>query len=116
MFGSLRYFEPISAILGQLLVKPLKQKDKDIECLLRVGLYQLIYQRVPDHAAVNETVAVTKKIKKKWSRGLVNGVLRSFLRDKDNILAKTAYVAQQALPSWLLKRLKVHGQPIGKTW
>ena len=106
-FGSLRYFEPISAILGQLLVKPLKQKDKDIECLLRVGLYQLIYQRVPDHAAVNETVAVTKKIKKKWSRGLVNGVLRSFLRDKDNILAKTAYVAQQALPSWLLKRLKV---------
>jgi 16S rRNA (cytosine967-C5)-methyltransferase len=106
-FGSLRHFEHISAILTQLLVKPLKKKDKDIECLLRVGLYQLIYQRIPDHAAVNETVVVTKKLKKKWSRGLVNGVLRSFLRDKDNILHKTAYIAQRALPVWLLKRLKV---------
>jgi len=106
-FGSLRHFETINAILAQLLVKPLKKKDKDIECLLRVGLYQLIYQRTPDHAAVNETVAVTKKIKKKWSRGLVNGVLRSFLRDKDKILASTEYIAKQALPTWLLKRIKV---------
>lgn len=106
-FGCLRYIETIDAILAHLLIKPLKKKDKDIECLLRVGLYQLIYQRTPDHAAVNETVAVTKKLKKKWSRGLVNGVLRSFLRDKDNILAKTAYITQQALPTWLLKRLKV---------
>jgi len=105
-FGSLRHFERINAILTQLLVKPLKAKDKDIECLLRVGLYQLIYQRIPDHAAVNETVVVTKKLKKKWSRGLVNGVLRSFLRDKDNILNKTAPIAQRALPVWLLKRLK----------
>jgi len=105
-FGSLRHFETINAILEQLLVKPLKKKDKDIECLLRIGLYQLIYQRMPDHAAVNETVAVTKKHKKKWSRGLVNGVLRSFLRDKKTILSKTEHIAKRALPIWLLKRLK----------
>jgi 16S rRNA (cytosine967-C5)-methyltransferase len=105
-FGSLRYFEMINAVLTQLLVKPLKQKDKDIECLLRIGLYQLIYQRMPDHAAVNETVAVTKKLKKKWSRGLVNGVLRSFLRDKDNIIKKANKTAKVALPKWLVKRIK----------
>lgn len=105
-FGSLRYFETINAVLDQLLVKPLKQKDKDIECLIRIGLYQLIYQRTPDHAAVNETVAVTKHLKKKWSRGLVNGVLRSFLRDKDLVLNKAEKVSVHALPIWLLKRIK----------
>ena len=105
-FGSLRYFEMINAVLDQLLVKPLKNKDKDVECLIRIGLYQLIYQRTPDHAAVNETVAVTKKLNKKWSRGLVNGVLRSFLRDRDAITNKAQKVSVHALPIWLIRRLK----------
>lgn len=105
-FGNLRYFEIINVILKELLTKPLKNKDKDIECLLRVGLYQLIYQRIPNHAAVNETVSVTKNLKKKWSRGLVNGVLRSFLRDQDKLLAQANQQTKRALPPWLLQRIK----------
>ena len=105
-FGSLRHFELINALLDQLLVKPLKHKDKDIECLLRIGLYQLIFQRTPDHAAVNETVAVTKKLKKKWSRALINGILRHFLRDKDKLLNHAKKVSVHALPIWLIRRIK----------
>ena len=105
-FGSLRYFETINAVLEQLLSKPLKSKDKDVECLIRTGLYQLIYQRTPDHAAVNETVSATKELNKKWSKSLVNGVLRNFLREKDSIVDKARKISIHSLPIWLIKRLK----------
>ena len=114
-FGSLRHFETVTAVLDQLLNKALKGKDKDVECLIRIGLYQLIYQRTPDHAAVNETVSITKSLNKQWSRNLVNGVLRNFLRDKDTILSKAEKMSVHALPIWLIKRVKKAWQEDWKT-
>ena len=52
-----------------------------------VGLYQLLYMRVPAHAAVDEVVNATKSLKSDSFRGLVNGVLRRFLREQEDILA-----------------------------
>lgn len=105
-FGSLRWHYPLNTLLEQLLVKPLKQKDRDIECLLRVGLYQLVYQDTPDHAAVNETVKASKKLKKPWARALVNGVMRSFLREKQALLDTITEDMAYSFPSWLKKRLR----------
>ena len=107
-FGSLRWHERISAILIELLAKPLKNKDKDIECLLRVGLYQIIYQQTPDHAAVNETVSAVKGLKKPWAKKFLNGVLRSFLRQKESLLATVDKndQARYAFPAWLLGKIK----------
>ena len=107
-FGALRWHERLSAILAQLVSKPLKAADKDVECLLRVGLYQLIYQRTPDHAAVNETVKAVKKLRKQWAEKLVNGVLRRFLRERDSLLAQADQqaTARYAFPAWLLQRLQ----------
>lgn len=107
-FGTLRWYERLNTILGQLLSKPLKQVDKDVECLLLTGLYQLLYQRTPDHAAVNETVKACKKLKKDWAGSLVNGVLRNFLRRRDEILAKadSRDAARYAFPDWLLAKLR----------
>lgn len=107
-FGSLRWHERISAILAQLLSKPMKAADKDVECLLRIGLYQLIYQRTPDHAAVNETVKAVKKLRKQWAEKLVNGVLRSFLREQESVLARIDQqdTARYAVPAWLLARIR----------
>lgn len=107
-FGSLRWHERLSAILDVLLTKPLKKADKDVECLLRIGLYQLIYQRTPDHAAVNETVKATKKLKKAWAGSLINGVLRGFLRRQEEILAEADRLpaARHAYPKWLLRHLQ----------
>ena len=87
-FGTLRWHERLSAILKKLVKKALKAADKDVECLLRIGLYQLIYQRKPDHAAVNETVKATKKLKKDWAGKLVNGVLRTFIRQQAELLVQ----------------------------
>ena len=107
-FGSLRWHGRLGAILREMLTKPLKKSDKDIECLLRLGLYQLLYQRTPDHAAVNETVAVTRKIKKAWAGALINGVLRRFLREQEAVLDRIDKVetAQYSFPPWLTQRLK----------
>lgn len=107
-FGSLRWHERLSAILTVLVSKPLKAADKDVECLLRAGLYQLVYQRTPEHAAVNETVKAVKKLRKQWAEKLVNGVLRTFLREREAVLAKADQqdTAQWCLPAWLLKQVR----------
>ena len=107
-FGSLRWHERLSAVLKQLVTKPLKPADKDVECLLRVGLYQLIYQRTPDHAAVNETVKAVKKLGKGWAEKLVNGVLRRFLREREALLsaADQQETALYTFPAWLLARVQ----------
>ncbi len=108
-FGSLRWHGRLGAILRHLLSKPLKKADKDIECLLRLGLYQLIYQRTPDHAAVNETVQAARKMKKVWAGSLINGVLRGFLREREQILVEVDQLetARYSFPTWLADRLKV---------
>lgn len=107
-YGCLRWHEPLSAILDILIAKPLKQKDKDIECLLRIGLYQIIYQKTPDHAAVNETVSALKDLKKPWAKKLLNGVMRNFLREQGTILAETQkrQTVRHAFPLWLIKEIK----------
>ena len=66
IFGVLRYYFQLSFILNHLLEKPLKAKDVDINCLMLMGIYQIRFMRIPDHAAVNESVKLTQKLKKKW--------------------------------------------------
>jgi len=78
-FGTIRYWIQLQALLKTLLEKPLKNEDKDIECLLCVGLYQLIYMAVPDYAVVNETVTATRILKKAWASRLVNKILRMYI-------------------------------------
>lgn len=107
-FGSIRWHGRLGAVLREMLSKPLKKADKDIECLLRIGLYQLIYQRTPDHAAVNETVTAARSLKKAWASRLINGVLRGFLREKAAVLEKIDQLetARYSFPPWLSERLK----------
>src|SRR5262245_6734135 len=54
-YGLCRYYDRLDIIVSHLLKKPMKAKDSLIHALLLVGLYQLIYMRVPEHAAVAET-------------------------------------------------------------
>jgi len=108
VFGTCRWYFQLDAILVQLLSKPLKTKDNDVRCLLLIGLYQLHHLRVPDYAVVNETVAATKALKKDWAKGLVNAILRGFLRDREALVSKSLSSPQGefAHPSWLIKRLR----------
>ena len=64
-------------LLGKFSSRPLAELDSTVRLALCMGLYQLIYlDRVPDHAALDETVSlVSRKVS-----GFVNAVLRSYLR------------------------------------
>lgn len=84
-YGICRLYSRLDVILSQLLQKPMHAKDSDVHALLLVGLYQLIAMRVPDYAAVTETVNATAKLKKAWARGFVNAILRSYLRQRDEL-------------------------------
>lgn len=107
-FGTLRWQPRLDVIVNQLLARPLKRKDRDIYCLLLIGLYQLRDMRIPPHAAVAETVSVTRHLGKDWARGLVNGVLRNYQRRQGQIDAAADHheEALWAHPRWLMDRIK----------
>jgi 16S rRNA (cytosine967-C5)-methyltransferase len=107
-YGVCRWYYRLQAIAEAMLDKPLKQRDSDIHCLILLGLFQLIYMRVPAHAAVQETVAVTRLLKKHWASGLVNALLRRFQREADAILTSVDQdeIAATAHPRWLLQQLQ----------
>ncbi|MFC3111980.1 16S rRNA (cytosine(967)-C(5))-methyltransferase RsmB [Rodentibacter caecimuris] len=105
-FGVCRVLPRLEQIIQRLVDKPLKGKTRIVHCLLLVGLYQLLYMRVPAHAAVDEVVNATKTLKSDSFRGLVNGVLRRFLREQESILAQVDKHWQTLHPEWFVNKLK----------
>jgi len=84
------------------LQKPLRERDRDIEIILLLGLYQLLVIKTGAHAAVNETVKLALSRKKSWARGLVNAVLRAVARDEVSL---DSNAQAQAYPDWVLARI-----------
>ncbi|WP_031434903.1 16S rRNA (cytosine(967)-C(5))-methyltransferase RsmB [Methylomarinum vadi] len=102
-YGVCRYYHLLDSMLERLLSKPLRKKDLDIRILLLLGLYQLRYMRVKDHAAVSETVAAAGK--KSWAKSLINGVLRHYQREHDGVeqgIASTE-LAKFSHPQWMIR-------------
>jgi 16S rRNA (cytosine967-C5)-methyltransferase len=108
-YGVLRWYFRLRGIGGLLLERPLKKKDRDVELLILLGFYQLLYLRIPAHAAVGETVETARAMGKPWAAGLVNGVLRRFQREQEKLLSRVDRdpVAGFAHPDWLLKEIKL---------
>ena len=77
VYGTLERRITLDHVIAAHASRSPEKLDAETRNLLRLGIYQLAYlDRVPDHAAVNETVSLAKK----RSRGFVNAVLRAFLR------------------------------------
>ncbi|MEX9913205.1 16S rRNA (cytosine(967)-C(5))-methyltransferase RsmB [Providencia huaxiensis] len=106
-FGVLRYLPKLEWFISQLMEKPLTGKQRTLHYLIMVGIYQLLYTRIPPHAALAETVDGAVALKKPRLKGLINGVLRSFQRQQAQLEERIANNTSQYLhPSWLLKRLQ----------
>ncbi|AIZ34906.1 16S rRNA (cytosine(967)-C(5))-methyltransferase RsmB [Pseudomonas sp. K1(2024)] len=107
-FGTARWQPRLDLLAAQLLQKPFKAADADVQALLLVGLYQLFYTRIPAHAAIGETVGCADKLKKPWAKGLLNAVLRRAQREGEALLADLERdpVVRTAHPRWLQKALK----------
>ncbi len=78
--GFCRFYYLLTHSLKGLMQKPLKARDKQITLILLLGMYQIRFMRVENHAAVNESVKLLNKKNQAWARGLVNGVLRNYIR------------------------------------
>ncbi len=107
-FGAARWQPRLQALAARLLQKPFKATDTDIHALLLIGLYQLLYTRIPPHAAIGETVGCADKLKKGWAKGVLNAVLRRAQREGETLLAEVDRDPSARLghPRWLLKALK----------
>ncbi|HCH50302.1 MAG TPA: 16S rRNA (cytosine(967)-C(5))-methyltransferase [Proteus sp.] len=113
-FGTLRTLPQLEWTIQQLMDKPLKGKQRILHYLIMVGLYQLLYTRIPAHAALAETVNGAVALKKPQLKGLINGVLRQFQRQQDILSERFQNNENRFLhPSWLLARIK---QAYPKEW
>jgi 16S rRNA (cytosine967-C5)-methyltransferase len=106
-YGVLRWLSALQWLSSQLLQRPLKKKDRDVERLLLVGLFQLWQDDAAPHAAVHETAESARRMRKPWAVGLINAVLRRFQREREHWLqALKAREERFAHPEWLLRRLQ----------
>ena len=105
-YGTLRFYGEVNAYLTQLLEKPLS--NEHITALLLVAIYQLLHDKADDFTVVNQAVKAAGDAKPRWAKGLVNGVLRNFLRQKDALAEKlkTDEVALYSYPQWWINKLK----------
>lgn len=110
-YGTLRFYGEIEAYLSLLLEKPLT--DHRIYTLLLVAIYQLLHDKADAFTVVNQAVHAVSQLKrpapKAWAKGLVNGVLRNFLRQKAHLTALVSAneVACYSYPQWWINKLKL---------
>ncbi len=110
VWGVLRRREYLDLLLNKLCNRPIDKLDTFVYSALSVGLYQLFcLDRIPESAAVNETVNALKVAGlKKHLHGFVNGVLRASIRQQDDLpRPDTPDATGQPLlnhPAWLTQR------------
>ena len=113
-YGVLRNYFLYQTIIDNL-VKKIKPKDHIVKTLLMVGLYQLQLTRIPNYAAVSETVSACKQLKKPFFTGLVNKVLKRASAELDLLInqAQQNIEAKYNHPIWLVELIK---QDYPKQW
>ncbi len=84
----------------------------EIKNTLRVALYQILFlNKIPDYAAVNEATEFIKKISTQKHADVVNGLLRTIIRTKNDLVYPTRDIDEvkylgimQSHPNWMVKR------------
>lgn len=104
-YGTLRYYGQLTRILDALLNKPIQ--DIQIRFLLLIALYQLQYTKAAQYAIVDFAVNTVRTINPAAS-GLVNAVLRNFIRKNKEILARVALTEEgrYSYPEWWISAIK----------
>ncbi|RMG59734.1 MAG: hypothetical protein D6713_04655 [Deltaproteobacteria bacterium] len=105
LFGVLRRRLTLDHVLSRFVKKPLGETDSFVANALRAGAYQILYlDRVPDHAAVYETVEAVKGERGKSVAGFVNGVLKNVARQGKGLLeGDLPRSVRYSLPEWMME-------------
>lgn len=111
-YGVIRWEGKLDWVIRQFSKIPFEKIELETLNILRLGLYQILFlSRTPSSAAVNESVELAKRIRGKGGAGFVNGVLRSTIREKDEIRYPSladdfalSISVTQSHPLWLVQR------------
>lgn len=109
IYATLRQTASGHALLARLLDKPLARGASRLTALLLAALTELRGFATPAYAAVDAAVEAVRLLGQPGASGLVNAVLRRFLREREALLAEVAADADVSSehPAWLLKRIRV---------
>jgi 16S rRNA (cytosine967-C5)-methyltransferase len=111
-YGILRWREKLDWIIRHFSNIPFERIELEVLNILRLGLYQILFlSKTPASAAVNESVELAKKIRRRGGGSFVNAILRSFLRQKEEIPYPDIHEdpvfhisVVQSHPLWLVRR------------
>lgn len=110
VYGITRRRRTLDALIDRFSRKPADRQPPDLRLVLHVGLYQLhCLDRIPAHTAVNETVELARTCRLGKLAGVVNGILRAYLRcnPSDRLPPQADPVEQlaiaQSYPTWLVR-------------
>jgi len=103
-----RWWLRFDAALDGLLERPLREREPQVHALAVLGLVQLDVLHLPEYAAVAATVDAARALRKPKFAGLINALLRRWLRERENLTARLDAdpVTRSAHPSWLLDALR----------
>ncbi|MFW2404679.1 MAG: 16S rRNA (cytosine(967)-C(5))-methyltransferase RsmB [Gammaproteobacteria bacterium] len=107
-FGALRWHHRHQLIISELLERPLRARDKILESLLSVGLFELVEARQPGYAAVSAAVDASRQLKRDRAAGLINAALRRFSRESSELLshALAHEEGRYVQPQWFIDRMR----------
>jgi 16S rRNA (cytosine967-C5)-methyltransferase len=107
-FGAVRGFYRHEALLARLLSQPVRSLDCLVRALLSVALFEIEDARTPEYAVVDAAVKTAKATDAARASGLINAVLRRYLRERKSLDAEIARspATRHAAPIWLADRLR----------
>lgn len=105
VLGTLREYLLLQKLSGLLLRKSWREEDRDLGFLLHLALFELRHGQRPAFAVVNDWVEMVETLQKSWAKGLMNAVLRRFLREREALEVQLAD-PDLGHPAWLAARLR----------
>ena len=110
VYGVCRHQLRLDRALAALTPRGIRKLSPGILAILRVGAYELLFLRTPDHAAVSSAVGATRRLAGPRPAGFVNGVLRRLAREGEPALpprtdARAHVEVACSLPRWIVDRL-----------
>ncbi|ACX64234.1 16S rRNA (cytosine(967)-C(5))-methyltransferase RsmB [Paenibacillus sp. Y412MC10] len=111
IYGTISRLNTLDYFLDKFVNKGVRKLQPWVRALLRISLYQIVYlDRIPDHAVVSEAVNLAKRRGHQGISGMVNGVLRNILRQKETLAIPEDMTDAQRIsllhshPQWLVER------------
>ena len=102
LLTTLRQWHALARLLDTLADNPIDEVE--VRTTIQVGLVQLLYLEVADHAAIHETVEAAKEIEFSHATGLINAILRKVAKNPSKFRKKCD--KKHSLPNWLAYQLK----------